>query len=319
MTNTRTFISCDGVKNALIKYNFYKTRKMHMGVLMVITGNRWDKTGVGKSYSAMKIGELTDKTFHIGRVADTPYNFVKCFDEMEHNVARGSGKPIASQVAIMDEGQIIAPNTAYQTITNKGIFYTMSTFRYLHAIAIICTPSFLWIDKRMRTLCNIWGECYKEIDDKGKPSVKMKVYEISTDDLGEQIIFRKMRFYDKSDKRIKILNSYKVGYINENLAKEYEDRHTEFKKRFRTDILKEMELFDKKYSVKDDSGNVTQKLNDVAKIICDDKALMGELINRGRINQHYLDFVLEDKQIIMKSSQRTALKRIIEKLWKGGK
>jgi len=97
--------------------------QLKVGIVTVIAGSTFLKTGTGKSYTALKIGELTDKEFSIEKVVYYPSEFLKVMDKVEE-----IGKP--GQIVVVDEGEITAPANLWYSWTNKAIAYNLATFRY---------------------------------------------------------------------------------------------------------------------------------------------------------------------------------------------
>ena len=309
-------ISFSSKQDAIKKIFGHHTGLMKMGVVMAMTGNTMQKCGCGKSVTAIKIGELLDKDFNVDKVAFSPREFLSGLDKIEENKAQHSGKPKIGQVVVMDEGEITASSNTWFSFTNKAIFYALTTCRYLRGMAIIVTPSFKWIDYRMRTLMNYWGSTTKYIKD-GKPKVMLKLYEIHTDMMGEDLYFRKPILYDLKNKRYTKMSKFDVNLPSKELLDAYEKKSLKFKKDLRTDLVKEIIKFETQTGAKDPEKKL--KLDDVANTILKDESIMKFIVDKNRISRTFLQHKCDEKGLDLTTRQVSSLGKIIEIKWNGKK
>jgi hypothetical protein len=236
------FLEFDKVEEALPRYFDYFFHKIRVGLVTTIVGSTFLKSGTGKSYTALRLGELVDKEFNIDKVVYYPSEFLTVMDKIEED-----GKP--GQVVVVDEGEVTAPASLWYSFTNKAIAYNLATFRYLRCMAIFVSPAFSWLDKRVRILTSHLGFCekyFKGFDEpKVQPVVKLRLYRVTTDLFGEKIFLRKIRMFDRSSRRIVTFRSFKVGLPSEELIEAYEKKAQEFKRNLRKGLLKEIEKFEK--------------------------------------------------------------------------
>lgn len=113
--------------------------KRNKNWLSIISG----ETGSGKSYTALKIGELVDPEFGIDRVVFTREEFMKLLN---------SGRLHKGNMVVWDEAGVGIPAREWQSISNKMINYLLQTFRHENLGVIFTTPSIDFIDIQLRKL-----------------------------------------------------------------------------------------------------------------------------------------------------------------------
>lgn len=278
---------------------------------MSITGSQYQKTGCGKSHSAMKIGEIQDRDFSIKNVGFSPMEFLKGIDMMEQNTSQGTGMPRPGQVMVMDEGQIAAPNTAWYSITNKSIFFTLSTFRYLRGMAIIVTPSFYWIDKRVRALLSLWGTCRKTFNN-NSPQVKMKVFSISTNMTGDELNFRKLMFWNSEIKRKVKLDELTIDRVSPQLEDDYEKKSKEWKKNERQKLMEEVADYERKFIQLEGRGDVIPDLDNVTTILFNNTEFMDNYRQRGKVSKNVMQAILVENDIHLSEPKLRQLRTMID-------
>lgn len=94
------YIAIRNSKNYIKDYYDYYLNGLKCGIIASVQGSGILKSGMGKSYLAMRIGEIIDKNFNIDKVAFTPSDFVDAMDEIETR-----GKP--NQVISINEAGIL--------------------------------------------------------------------------------------------------------------------------------------------------------------------------------------------------------------------
>lgn len=126
---------------------FYKQRiAQNKNWLALICG----ETGSGKSYSALRIAELCDRSFSINRVVFTAEQFM--------NVLSSRPKLKRGNIIIWDEAGVGLPAREWYSISNKAINYVLQTFRHENLGVIFTTPSFNFIDIQARKLFHTYIE-----------------------------------------------------------------------------------------------------------------------------------------------------------------
>jgi hypothetical protein len=264
-------------KSPLIRYFRRFNTPLGQGLIIAITGSQFSKTGTGKSYSAMKISEEMDKNFGIDRVVYHPRQFLRAMDNIEQH-------GLASQCVVVDESEVLAPSSAYMSFTNSAISYSMATFRYLRSNAFFCTPTFNWLDKRVRYLCNFWGVSEKTLDEGNKPIVKLKMYRLRTSFFGDKLMAQKIRVKYKG--RMMNLKTIKMNLPSPELVEAYEKVSREYKSNYRKEVSKAIEQFEKATS---NSGGMSAE--ELFQKCSEDGKLIEEMTSKkGRITAELILF-----------------------------
>lgn len=209
----------------------YYTHEKRVGMIICLTGGIGEKIGAGKTYTAMRIGEITDKHFGIDDVCFDPAEFLLRLDHIE-----ATGK--LGRVIILDEAEIAIASAEWQKRTNKTIAQTMQTFRYLRCIAIIVTPTFDLIDSRLRKLVTYWGTTELDLRSNGI-FCKLRLYRLLTDITGKKQYPKRLIFYDRKNHRLVRAKAFEPGLISPGLVEAYEAKAREFKQAHRRKLLKE--------------------------------------------------------------------------------
>jgi len=296
---------------ALKKYYDYYINRLKVAPIVSITGGQFMKTGAGKSYTALRLGEQQDKDFNVNKVVYTPSEFLDVVDYIENE-----GRP--SQVLVVDEGEITAPAQMYYSFMNRAISYTLSTFRYLRCMAIFITPSFSWIDKRIRQLTLNWGFTVKKYSGEWDKELKdnrvyLKLYEVHTDLFGDRTYMKRIRMWNTETKKKVILNRFLVKMPSEDLVIEYEKKARAFKEGLRKEVIKEIDKYNK-YSGKKDENAMT--VESILERFKEEPDLMTELVNeRGRITTDMIQYKFPE----LTQKQVRILRNLIEKMWKSKK
>lgn len=292
----------------------YNNRRLGIGIVMSMTGSPSLKCGSGKSVTAVGLACMTDPYFTVEkRVALFPSEFLAGIDSF--NEQSYKGLPVPGQVVIMDESEITAPSTLWYSFTNRAIFYTLATFRHTKGVAILVTPSLKWIDSRMRTLLNYWAYTDKEYIGGNRNAVKMKMFKISTDMLGENIFFRKIRMWDKTNKRTTIFKDFDVKLPPKEILDEYENKSMKFKIALRRDLMNDVAKFERLSSYRTE-GN-TDSLETLANKILDNEILRDQLFGGKAVNVSALRVLMEREGHPLKIGEAELLKKIVTKMYKG--
>lgn len=297
----------DAALTAYFQHHFMKKR---VGLVTCITGGQFLKTGTGKSYTALKIGDENDKDFSIDKVVYYPRDFLRVMDLIEEK-----GKP--GQVAVVDEGEITAPASMWYSFTNKAIGYNLATFRYLRCMSIFVTPAFSWLDKRVRILTNHLGFCEKFVETGGAASVNLRLYRLKTDLFGEKIFLNKITMYNMASKQMTSFKRFKVGLPRQDLIDEYEKKSMEFKKSLRKGLIKEAERFERYQLQKSEGkeGAAKVKLSELLPKALDSVVIRGELEERGRVTNSTLANEFEEAGLTTFETDR--LRKLVNNSWSG--
>lgn len=132
-------------------YVGYITRRIRQNknFLACFTGG----TGSGKSYSAIRLGELVSKemgvSFDESNIVFEPSEFMRLMNS--GNLRKGS-------VIILDEAGVVINARKWMTTVNMMINYVTQTFRHRNYVTIFCVPDFSFIDKAIRKLFHSYLE-----------------------------------------------------------------------------------------------------------------------------------------------------------------
>lgn len=227
------FLKIRDESEAIPRYYHMMNYKMRRGVTTVLSGGTGFKTGTGKSYGGLIIGEVTDKHFTMNEVNYMPSEVVETFERF-----RKEGR--IGRYGMMDEAEITAASTQWQSITNRSMGYIFSTSRYIRCNYTMITPVFSWLDFRLRPLVDLWGYCVKSLDEDEKPVVDLYLYQIKTDLFGKEIYFKTLEFYHEGLGRIVALNPYRLELPSEDVVEAYEAKSQAFKDKFRNNLLPQL-------------------------------------------------------------------------------
>jgi hypothetical protein len=306
------YIEFNKPEEALSKYFQYFFYKLKVGLVSSIVGSTFLKSGTGKSYTALRLAELIDPDFSINKVVYYPSEFLSVMDKIEEN-----GKP--SQIVVVDEGEVTAPSTLWYSFTNKAIAYNLATFRYLRSMAIFVSPAFSWLDKKVRILTSHIGfteKYYESLTDRDrKPVVKLRLYRITTDLIGEKIFLRKIRMFDGSNDRIVSFHSFKVNLPSDSLIEAYEKKAIEFKKNLRKGLLKEIEKFEKY-----ESGKAEEEKKDLKKLVdiaLEKPLIRKELEEKGKVSIATVRYEMGEYNLTF--AEASMLSKLLKTVWSGRK
>lgn len=302
-------ISFNSGESPLKRFFDHHTKRLGIGQVVVLTGAPGQKVGGGKSVTALKLGELLDDSFSIDKVTFSPRDFLTQLDKVE-------ATKTPSQVVVLDEAAVSAPSTDWFSLSNKMLHFCFTTSRYLRAVSILVTPSFNFIDSRLRSLVNAWGYPTRYASQGDKDEVKLKLYTVRTDLEGEKRFFRKITMYNATDKRMVKFNSFMVSMPSQKLFDAYEAKSLAFKNDLRKSLIEQIDTYEAKQQ-----GKGVKELN--AKVLAGlmPKALAnpdvaGLLNDKGKV-------AAEDLMVLMPSyefSHRKAglLAKMLNHRQKGG-
>jgi hypothetical protein len=264
-------------KGELIRYFRHYNADLGQGLCLTLTGGKHIKTGCGKSMTANKIAEEMDETYNMEKCVYQPREFLKAMDLVEQ-----IGN--TSQVVVVDEGEITASARAWQSFNNAAIGYALATNRYLKCNTIFCTPSFSWLDKRIRQLLSFWGVCEKKWDDVGHEShgyrqrVEMKLYKIMTTFYGDKTYAKRVSFYSLENNKLRtcFFNKIDVKLPSDQLVEDYEKKSKDFKRDLRRGLLKKFDQLEDSFTTENQysATEIFEQLknnNEILKSVCNQK------------------------------------------------
>jgi len=244
-------IACRDEKTALTSYFHYYFYKLRVGLVTAIEGSPHLKSGVGKSYTAIRIGELLDKDYKEGttaldKIIFKPRDFVKAMDILESNGKIG-------QIISIDEAGILVNAKKWHTFVNRAISDAVMTFRNLRSMAIFVTPMIGIIDKEIRFFVSHLGICDKEVQAGDKPAVKLKLFRLYWDELRNKFYKYRITMWVNSRNKLVTFPYFYVQFPeNKELIEAYEKKVSKYKSEIRRGII-QLEKIEKgyKYYVED--------------------------------------------------------------------
>lgn len=225
------FIATDTIDNALVRYHKFYFDRLKVGLISGIESGSFLKCGVGKSYTANKLGEKLDKDFGVHKIILEPKEFVDAMEEVER-IKR------SSQVITIDESGILVNLRKWQSFTNRAISDVVMTFRNLNSLCIFVTPDILLLDKQVRIFIAHLMRTRKEIDESNKVKVTGKIYKLNWLKQGSYYHTHFLNMYSRDIKRKIIIDGFDVGLPSKKLNREYENKVEPYKSKLRKSIVK---------------------------------------------------------------------------------
>lgn len=199
--------------------------------LAVITG----QTGSGKSWSALREGEVLDPDFDVGNVCFTPKEFLDLVNGKTKELKKGS-------VIIFDEIQVSMSHLDYQSIQAKLLNYVLQTFRHKCFILFVTSPHFSFINASARKLFHSRIETVS-INQSNKQCL-LKPFLLQTNQETGDVYRKYLRVWSKKTGLVP-LKSLRVGKPSDSLIREYEEKKTRFTKELNESISRDLKRIDK--------------------------------------------------------------------------
>ena len=225
----------DNKMNPMVHLLEHYHRDLKMGVVVALVGNRKQRSGVGKSYTAMRIGELVDEDFSNGtegmnKIIFTPADFLRTMKYVEAKGTHG-------QVIIIDEAGILINSRQWFSMINKAMGDIMMTLRTLRCVVIFVLPALPVMDKTVRMFVNFQGKMEKVMQGHS-PIVRMKFYQMMWDDNDlSKYQLKKIVMYNRDLKKKIHFTSFIIKKPqNKELLRAYEKKAGEYKKEIRESI-----------------------------------------------------------------------------------
>jgi len=173
------------------------------------------ETGSGKSFSALRLGEMIDPEFSIDNVVFRIEDFMRLLNSKK--LKKGS-------VIIFDEAGVGIPAREWYTISNKAINYVLQTFRHKNLGVIFTTPDFSYIDAQTRKLFHNYIETVS-IDFK-KEYVKVKFFQIQFNPRYGKVYWHYS--ITKVNGRVKTIHKTNIKKPSKELIQAYEKKKKQF-------------------------------------------------------------------------------------------
>ena len=287
----RQYIEFDKPQDAFPAYVKHRLEGMRQGFVMIITGSPATKIGSGKTMAAARIAESIDPDFrsppYTSKFTLLPSEFLKRMNEVAKSGKRG-------QVVILDEAEIGISSREWLDARNRAVAQACNVFREICCMAIIIAPLFADIDKRIRKLVSIWAypELYLGKGRDGNIKVRLKVYRIKTDILGEEMRLSKLRFFDKNQHRIISLRHLEMSLPSPELKKAIEEKQTPFKHKVISNAEEAAERAEGKLNLGIVQERATQEMNDLLNKAFSNEIVLAALKKEGKVDRDLIDYAL---------------------------
>lgn len=184
--------------------------ELNKNMLAVFLGS----TGSGKSYAAMKLGEILDDRFNVDRVVFSANEFLGLLN----------GKPLRKGSVVMwDEVGVGLNSKQWYSKFNQIINYVLQVFRRRNLIVLFTTPDFGFIDSDTRKLLHGYF-ITRGINPENKLCY-VKFYELQSNPLVGKIYHKFLR---GNQKGIRPVSQIAFGLPSEQLIKDYEKKKKDF-------------------------------------------------------------------------------------------
>lgn len=280
-------------------FGLYMNR-LKVGCVLCLTGGSGLKTGVGKSWAALKIMEALDPAPSIDKVCFEPRHFLEQVD-----LIAASGIP--NQVVVLDEAAAAIPSINWWSISNRSIWYSVMTFRYCQALAILCVPDYRFIDKKIRSLITFFGSMRIDARHNNRKYL-MSLYQVKSSIFGEGQYLKLPRMYNVATKKICKITRFEITAPSESLAAQYEKRSREFKDKFRRSFLQDIEKYEQAAL---SGGNLSN--SELITIVANSEIGAQELTEEGRITKDTVINILEEQGVKIPHSKANFIAKMIRK------
>jgi len=235
--------------------------------LAIICGD----TGSGKSYSALKLGELiSGKRFNINNVVFDSISFMKLLNE---------GNLIRGDTIIFDEAGIGFDSRNWMNNANKLLSYVLQSMRHRNLATIFTTPNIKFADISGRRLFHTYMETIRI--DRARNETILKVFWCQSNPLLGKVYHKKYRF--QSGDTIFGLQNLALSLPTDKIIEDYETKKNTFTKELGQRI--ELELITAKEKAE-------RKPLDLEKIIRTLRKDYRKYVGKHRGSGFYLDKIL---------------------------
>jgi len=223
-------------RNFLTMHIKKRLQNLNRNWLAVIVG----ETGSGKSFLALKLGQLIDPEFNITKVVFSPSEFMELIT---------SGTLRKGDCIVWDEAGVSVPAREWYSISNKSINYIAQTFRHDNLAVIFTVPNFDYIDSQLRKLFHTYIET--QHINRIKKLCRVKWLNISYDGRMKKLYMKYPRVNIRGvDYKIKKVG---IGLPTQELIDDYEKKKRKFtnklKKSVQGNIKMAEELQERRVSV----------------------------------------------------------------------
>lgn len=184
------------------------------------------ETGIGKSYVALRLGEIIDKNFSVDNVVFTPAEFSKLLEA-------GTLKP--GSVIIFDEAGVGMSSKEWATRSNKLISNITQTFRTNRLIVLFTLPSGRYLDSSIR---NIFHAIIEPLGvEPGTTKNAFKLLKIEQNYRQNKTYYPYYRFKDSKTGRFYKYAIIRIGKPTDKLCEAYEKKRGSYLSTLQVDLM----------------------------------------------------------------------------------
>ena len=281
-------------------FNSYILRRIknNQNFLACITGG----TGSGKSYSALREGEILDPNFSIENVCFTPQQLMDLINGVKKKLKKGA-------CILYDEVQVTHGHLDYRSLQSKLLNYLLQTFRHRNFILFMTSPFFSYINASARKLFHSRWETVSM--NRKLKLCKLKALLLQTNQSTGKVYQKYLRVVVKGQ-GVMPLKSVSVRLPSQKLIDDYEKKKTEFTNELNIKITKELKevesgepkpkpLTTRQQAIYDfikEGGNLTgmvKEFNIVPQTLKDHIEFINKKIEH---NEEVIERVMEDGRVI---------------------
>lgn len=232
------YIASNNETTAINDWLDYYFNRLKVGLIIGTAGSSHLKSGVGKSYTGIRLGEREDKDYNEGttameKIVFSPRDFAKAMYYVEDK-----GTP--AQIVNVDEAGILVNAKKWYQFINRGIADAVMTFRNLRSMANFICPSITVIDRDIRLFVSHLGFCNKKVvfGSGNQLEVRYYFYKLYWDETRTKYYRYRLTMYMREKERLVKFKYFKVNFPeNKELLEAYEKKSKIYKKKVRTGIL----------------------------------------------------------------------------------
>lgn len=200
--------------------------------LGAITG----QTGSGKSYSALRLGEMLDPDFSVLNICFSPKEFMDLVNGKTKQLKRGS-------VIVFDEIQVSMSHLEYQSIQAKVLNYVFQTFRHRNFILFMTSPHFSFINASLRKLFHARMETVSIDPNQKVCTIKPMLIQVNQK-TGD--VYEKYLRVHTPEQGIVPLKHMKIALPSGALLKAYEEKKDQFGKDLNESIGRDLQRLEER-------------------------------------------------------------------------
>ncbi len=288
-----------------------ETKRYKRGTIITIAGSTHRKTGTGKSYTALRIGEQNDKDYTQGasKVVYFLNEFLKVMNLIEE-------KKRAGQVAVLDEAGSMLSADKWRSVVNKSVSYVAQTFRYTRAVMVLVMPQQNLIDKKVRNLADYHISMDVTLNKNGKRVFRSTAYALHYNEFEDKTVRKTLKmYYAPLNATIPIRNVPITKVKSKALIEEYEEKSMKFKRQIRDLISEDIKSYEKSIA----KEFPLSRIPELAEKLSNNEEFLRSIVVRGKSDADLIASALEKEFPEYNFSSRlpNILKKHLDKILRG--